>query len=484
MPIKVKLTNRWATFIGFYPEELNTVYRYKSPNAYFSPAFRAKAWDGYVKLIKGRRLPIGAFLQFKGEAEAAGFKFKVIDKRVSPKFRKSVDASGREYQMECEEALIQHSNCGGTVLCATGTGKTYIAGMYFKRLKGNGCFVVDELTLLKQAKHDLEKVLGETVGEIGDQKFKPARITVATVQTLHLHRKDPKFTSWMRTLEAMIIDEVHQQINRRNIETVSSIQPKAVFGLTATLKMTQRMIVAKVSSLTGPIIYQYSLQKGVEQSYLTPGVAVGVDLIRPKHEYASDYPDLYALHVVKSKRRNDLIEGLTREGIRRGKFIIVLVDRVEHVKKIAKRLSDLPIKVVYGAIDVWDRVRAKKKFEKGTIKVLIANKVFKKGVSINRVDVIIDGASMSSANDTIQKYGRGVRLCDSKEGLIYFDIGERTPNGEKHSLTKAAGRRRRALRTVGVKVERIAGVEDPSKLYEFAEAKLRNVLRAVNKRKA
>jgi superfamily II DNA or RNA helicase len=449
------------------------------PNAYFSPAYRAGAWDGRVKLIRNRRIQIGAFLQFKGEAEAAGLRFKIEDTRVVPKFSKKAAKSDRAYQVDCMNALIEHSNCGGTVLCATGVGKTFIAGLYFSKLDGAGCFVVDELTLLKQAQADLKKVLKEEVGEIGDQKFNPKRITVATVQTMHLHRKDPRFAKWMKSLEVMFIDEVHQQINKRNIETVASIQPKAVFGLTATLQLKQRQILAKVSALTGPIIYRYQLKQGVAEKYLTPGVAVAVDIVRPKHRDAFDYPTLYDTHVVCSRRRNDLLEGLVREGVSRGKFIIILVDRVKHVKKLYTRLSDLSVQKVFGEVDVWDRVAAKKKFEKGKLQVLIVNKVFKKGVSINRVDVIIDAASMSSANDSVQKYGRGVRLCNEKQGLIYFDIGERTPDGEKHSLTRAAGKRRRALRNEGVAVEKIVGVEDPVKIYNFAETKLRKVLKAI-----
>lgn len=477
--IKVRLTNRWAYLEGYYPDELSDVYSYRMPNAYFSPAYRAGAWDGRVKLIRNRRIQIGAFLQFRTEAEAAGLRFKIKDERLSPKFSKGSAKSDRVYQVECMNALVTHSNCGGTVLCATGVGKTFIAGLYFSKLEGNGCFVVDELTLLKQAKADLQKVLKEKVGEIGDQKFHPRRITVATVQTMHLHRKDPRFAQWMKSLEVMFIDEVHQQINKRNIETVASIQPKAVFGLTATLQVKQRQVLAKVSALTGPIIYRYPLKQGVAEEYLTPGVAIAVDIVRPKHLDAIDYPSLYDIHIVCSKRRNDLIEGLVREGVARGKFIIVLVDRVKHVKRLYKRLEDLAVQKVFGEVDVWDRVAAKRKFEKGRIQVLIVNKVFKKGVSINRVDVIIDGASMSSANDSVQKYGRGVRLCSEKKGLLYFDVGERTPTGEAHSLTRAAGKRRRALRTEGVKVEKIVGVEDPVEIYDYAESKLRKVLKAV-----
>lgn len=482
-PIQIHLTNRWAYFDSFYPDEINKVFGYRDPNSFWSPAYRSGAWDGITKLIKHRRIQIGAFLQFKEEAEQKGHSFDIDDQRKRPKFIKLGKQSDRVYQVECMSALVKHSNCGGTVLCATGTGKTFIAGMYFKILDGAGCFVVDELTLLQQAKDDIEKVLGEKVGEIGDQKFQPCRITIATVQTLHKHRKDKRFVPWMKSLQVMFIDEVHQQINRRNLETVASIQPKAVFGLTATLQLKQRKIIAKITSLTGPIIYRYPLKKGVEEKYLTPGVAIGVDIIRPVHRDAYigksvDYQSLYETHIVRSRRRNDLIEGLVREGVRRGKFIIVLVERVAHVNKLFRRLEDLKIKKIFGKVDVWDRVAAKKKFEKGSVQVIIANKVFKKGISINRVDVIIDGACMSSKNDSVQKYGRGVRLCSDKLGLLYFDIGEK-PEGQSpaHSLSRATGKRRRALKAEGIAVSVITGEDDPEVIYDFAERKLKQVLK-------
>lgn len=482
--IKVRVTNRWVYLQGYYPDELSKVFSYAHPNAFHIRRFMAPNWDGRVHLIKRRRIATGAFFALQKEAIDAGFRFSAVDERIAPIFRKKNKEvkSKRKYQRQCLAALIKHSNSGGLILSATGTGKTYIAGSYFKRLKGTGCFVVDELTLLEQARVELEKHLGERVGVIGDQKFDPERITVATVQTLHLHRRDPRFANWQKHLAVMFIDEIHQQINKRNLETIASIKPLAVFGLTATLQLKKREVFCKVVALAGPIIYTYPLKQGVEEGYLTPGVCIGLDLVRSKHKDVYDYQSLYKIHVVRSKTRNDMLEELVREAVDRGKFVILLLERVAHVQKMFDRLSDLRIAKAHGTVKVTDRLKAQARFESGKLQVIIANKVFKKGISINRVDVIIDGASMKSKNDAVQKYGRLVRLMEGKRGGIYIDVGEhvakenRQKGSKKHSLEVATGSRRRAIKEAGITVIKMDWDGDAEFVYDTAEKALDKVL--------
>jgi superfamily II DNA or RNA helicase len=93
--------------------------------------------------------------------------------------------------------------------------------------------------------------------------------------------------------------------------------------------------------------------------------------------------------------------------------------------------------------------------------------VFKKGVDIKRVDLIINASGKPSVNDAIQIFGRGVRTHKDKDGFICIDIydfdsRDKERGKRKNWLHKAAKRRMRALRSAGIIVRKIVYNEDLS----------------------
>lgn len=177
----------------------------------------------------------------------------------------------------------------------------------------------------------------------------------------------------------------------------------------------------------------------------------------------SSYNDAYKNRIVKNGERNHLIVSLIRAAVNRNKYVIVVVDRLLHLEEISERLEAKGIKhkIVAGTykskgISVEKRFKYKDKFETGEIKVLVVNKVFKKGIDIKRVDVIINATGKPSTNDAIQIFGRGVRLHKDKIGLICFDITDFTPDAEEKNWFSKAGKKRiRAYKKAGLTVKKI-----------------------------
>jgi superfamily II DNA or RNA helicase len=482
MKIRVLLKNRYAEFIRPYPDELKDIFSYLAPGSFFNPLVRKHIWDGKISFLKYDRVPTGLFLEMRDKIEAEwDVKFKIYDERVWPSFHRHRDESDRPFQNKCVRRMRKASNTGGIILVATGAGKTYIAGKYFAELKGTGVFIVDELGLLQQAQDELSRVLGERVGYIGNMKFKPERITVATAQTLHLHRFDKKFKPWHKTLQVVIIDELHEMMGKRNHAIVSNIKPKVCIGLTATLRLNKKPIRMKAMALTGPVIYKFPLSKGVEKKYMTPGIAVFVEITKPGHSHLQFWED-YDKLVAKSGKFNKIIEKIIKAGVKYDKYILQLLKRPKHVRVVSKRLRRIPHAVAYGAVRVRDRVAAKQQFENKFIRLLIANSVFKKGTNLKRVDMIIDGANMPSQDDAQQKYGRGVRLCANKSGLMYIDIGFKNPDGVNkksfnyNRFAKATKRRRSALKQLGIPVFTIPWNGSGTEVVKYAMRKLKKEL--------
>lgn len=140
------------------------------------------------------------------------------------------------------------------------------------------------------------------------------------------------------------------------------------------------------------------------------------------------FPEDYQTYVVDNVERNSIVSRLARYCVRqKDKYVIILVSRIAHLKALSQRLEDIPHRLVYGEKDVSERKKYTKKFEKGRVRLIIASSVFKKGVNIKRVDVIIDACGQKSKNDAIQKFGRGVRTHSDKDGLLYFDLSDIDP---------------------------------------------------------
>lgn len=479
MRIKVELRNRRALLSlpddDELVDKLKSLFSFKPKGYRFHPKYRLGIWDGSISCLRrDGSLPAGLFISLKEIAEESlNIHFVVEDLRAVPRFRpfpKGYSLPGielRPYQRKCVRRMIDASGTGGLVLNATGSGKTLIAGLYFRLLRGTAVFVVDELTLLDQARKELGSILGEPVGTIGDQTFDPQRISVATIQTLHRHRRSKEFRAWHRKLDVMVLDEIHILLNRRSIETAREMRPRACFGLTATLEIQKESVWFPAASLCGPQIFEYSYQRGRDQNYLAPGVVIGVDTMRNFETtpgnlgYLADYEE----KVVFSNIFNRRVAEMARLCVSRGHHVAILVERIDHIKKLSRLLKDIKHECVYGERPKEERIQAKAMFDSGKLKLLIANRVFKKGINLKRLDVILDAANMRNANDARQKFGRGVRLCQSKTGLLYFDFGFKAVPGGTCRFQAPTRARRRALKAQGVPILELRGKLGTEEIY-------------------
>lgn len=452
--IPIRLTNRYAYLQPPYDKEtLLKEWSYSVDIPQFIIQRRWPGWDGRKRLLVRDRVPSGLFRATRKEIEEKyGIKFRVKTQYENASVRNSGISSDRNYQNECAKSMLQSvAEGGGLVLNATGSGKTRIAAMLCSFLTGRLCFIVDQLDLLEQARNELETTLREKVGIVGNQIFNPKRITVATVQTLARHRKDKRFLPWTESLDVVIIDEIHVQLNKSNFSVVTDIEPKAVFGLTATLQLKKKNIRLRAYALAGPVIYQYPVKQGMKEKVLSQGIVARILYQNPieiNQKFHQDYTD----YIVENPERNSIISRLARYGVKKGKYGIVLVERIKHLKKLSKRLQDVKHSVVYGEKVVEERYKDRDKFEKGKLPLILANKVFKKGVDIKRVDMMIDGAGMKSKNDALQKFGRGLRLHENKLGLLYFDIADMDSENKDNRFAKAARMRKKAFIQAGIKV--------------------------------
>src|SRR4051812_30861222 len=125
--VNVRLTNRNAIF-DCDPDTqllLKEHFKYAVPGAKFSNRFQIGAWDGMRCLMSHSKVGVGLYLSIQQPLSLL-FDFAITDMREFPKYRNiSAQEATRPYQEEAVAALVKASNCGGIMLSATGTGKTF-----------------------------------------------------------------------------------------------------------------------------------------------------------------------------------------------------------------------------------------------------------------------------------------------------------------------------------------------------------------------
>lgn len=441
MPITITLGNRVSQVDCGEDldalERLRQLFRFHPDGYEYMPTYKNGHWDGYIQMLRRGRVATGLALDVLPTVEKL-YPVRIVDKRAPVSFRApatDVWNKARAYQQECYGKMVEASRTGGLVLQSTGSGKTFVAGLYFSTLQGRGIFFVDELTLLEQARRAIQEVAQEQVGVVGGGKFTPKRITVATVQTLSQRRRATQVAQIQP--DVVVIDEIHEAINDRTWKVLELLKPKAVFGLTATLQMKKKAIRYQATAMAGPVIYTYPLEEGVKQGFLSRGVVVRVVRAFGLDAKALAYQsrdERYDEQIVDNRTRNQFVAGLARESAGKGHPTIVLVERIRHLENLEQAMAGFPFVVLSGQDSKEARMDAIQSMRRGELKVILTNRIFGKGVDIPNLEVTIDATGRSSHNQAQQRLGRNSRKTEAKKGFLHFDIADKRLEATKERL--------------------------------------------------
>ena len=108
-------------------------------------------------------------------------------------------------------------------------------------------------------------------------------------------------------------------------------------------------------------------------------------------------------------------------------------------------------------------IKALKDMDAGRVKLLLASRVFGKGVNVRSLSLIIDATAMPGRNGAMQRYGRGVRSWKGKDRLLYMDVADRGRFGG------AAESREAALAETGAEAVRMEWNGDAAAVFNACE---------------
>lgn len=403
-------------------------------------------WDGWVRYItEAGMISTGLLPKLLAHLKEEGIEYTLVDNRLPCKpSTKSIGKVGnlelRDYQLEAVESILTNTLEGfpfirGTLWEATNSGKNLIAAAICKQFsKQTGIFLINNKTIFDQAVIELEELLPDEVGIISSNKTILKRINVCMVQTLGNRLKDKKVKDFLNTVDLIIVDEGDEVINRKDTQKILGechYAPVRV-NLTGTSGISRDKIRnMNEISFFGPIVHRTTNKQLVDKGHSAKPTIV-IYKGNTDTDLPTDYPSQYQDGIIYNKNRNKRVWARVAKNLEKGRApVLVLIKYhahiVELIKTMPKEISDC-----YVVKSVHHKTKNKEhilqKFKDGKVDILICSMIIRRGKNLPLMRVLINAASGSSQANTLQIFGRGLRLLKGKKERIrledFYDEGK------------------------------------------------------------
>lgn len=348
-----------------------------------------------------------------------------------------LDVHPRPHQQEilddlaAERARGHHRNL---VVAATGTGKTIVAALDYRRLRdllprARLLFVAHRREILDQSLATFRVVLRDgAFGEllVGGAHADRWEHVFASVQSLHPDRLDALPPDHF---DVLIVDEFHHAAAPIYDRLLRHFTPRVLLGLTATPERADGQPI--LPWFDGRVASELRLWKALDQGLLCPFQYFGVggapdisadylwtrgryDLAKLGNVYTADH--LFARRVVQEVAHKVA-------DVHRMRALGFCVD-IAHADFMAARFiaAGVPAAAVSARTSDAERAERLAELRAGTINVLFSVDLFNEGVDLPDVDTVLFLRPTESATVFMQQLGRGLRHAENKPCLTVLDF--------------------------------------------------------------
>lgn len=442
-------------------QELSEFFSFRAPNYQYSPLYKNKVWDGYIRLYNKRtkQLPAGLIRHVDIFAKdrkytLEGYQYVADNYALVDARSLSVDLkltnrgspiTPYDHQIIAITKAIRYKRL--IIESSTSSGKSLIAYVICRYLlqKGyKGLLIVPTTGLVEQMYGDFIDYSSENGWntEINVQKIyagqdknldKPLRIS--TWQSLaNIEDKD-----WFKQFNFVIGDEVHTFTAKSLIEIMSKlVNCNYRIGMTGTVQD------GEVPRLTlegyfGPIS-KIATNKEMIDRKISADLLIYCLILKYK-PIETDKIVLMNYHeelefLTSHKIRNRFISNLALS--LKGNTLITFQFVEKHGKLLYDILSKSGRKIYYihGQTPTEEREQVRKiaESESGVI-ILASYGVFQAGVSIKNLHSIIFASPSKSKIRVLQTIGRGLRISDTKNLCKIYDIADDLRVGDNINYT-------------------------------------------------
>ena len=351
----------------------------------------------------------------------------------------SLDVQPYPYQAEMLESLdverLVHDRHRNLVVAATGTGKTVLAALDYRRISERLgrfprlLFVAHRQEILTQSQRTYREVLRrQDFGELHVGGARPERWdhVFASVQSL---------TSYGVTdipadhFDIVVIDEFHHAQARTYRDVLAHLAPQELLGLTATPERSDGTDVAA------------TFFEGRTAAELRLWDALGSELLSPFHYFAvADGTDLSGLSWKRGAYDTEALSDLYTGNDARAALILKAVGdkiadprsmralgfcvSIAHAQYMARVFSDagVPAAAVTSAPESPDRAQTLTALRDGRIAAIFTVDMFNEGVDLPTIDTVLFLRPTESSTIFLQQLGRGLRRANGKAVLTALDF--------------------------------------------------------------
>ncbi len=454
--------------------ELEQYFRFQPNNYQFSPAFKNRVWDGWIRIFNAMKpiLYVGLFHKLKKFCEDRGYELRASDhllfgedipenygyeiaKEINCKFEP------RDYQNKYIVDALRDSR--SLSLSPTSSGKSLIIYLiqqhYFRNYDHRTLIIVPTIGLVHQMYGDfvdygcdpsmMYKIQG------GIDKNTDAPIVISTWQSLIKLNKD-----WFSQFKVVLGDEAHL-FQAKSLQKIMESLDECYYrhGFTGTLKSeeskTHRLVlegcfgsvrkhVTTKDLMDAGTVADFNI-KAIVLSHSAENRKAFKKAISKIDSASKKYP-AEREYLVNHEKRNLFIRNLLWS--LKDQNNLVLFDLVEKHGKILEpmlRKDDRQLHFIYGATKGDERERIRHLIENDPIKqhdILASYGVFSTGVNLKKLDNVIFASGSKSEVKVLQSIGRTLRKGNDADKATLYDIADDLSVGAYSNYTLTHFRKR------------------------------------------
>ena len=453
-------------------QELADFFTYEYPGARFTPQFKARLWDGKVRLYDQVRKSlytglISYVLEFakRNEYEVQlspelriqnNYDYDEVGRWIAdlnPQSRNEA-IEVRDYQLDAIFKAITDERV--LLLSPTASGKSLIiySTLRWHLADNRKCIIIVPTTsLVEQLYADFEDYSTANGWRVKDHVQKlysgfskefTKDVLITTWQSIYLQPK-----TWFRQFDVIFGDEAHQ-FKAKSLTTVMEKMDNIRYriGTTGTLdnKKVHRLVLEGVF---GPV-HRVTTTKALMDSGRLANLNITCLVMKYPEEIRkakknATYQDEMDF-IVTNERRNKFIRNLAVKS--EGNTLVLF----QFVEKHGKILHDLikdkvhenrKVFFVYGGTETSDREAIRHICEGEEDAIIIASfGTFSTGINIPSIENVIFASPSKSKIRNLQSIGRGLRLKNGKTSCNLYDIADdlHWKSWKNHTLNHAAER--------------------------------------------
>ena len=356
----------------------------------------------------------------------------------------TMDIMPYSYQQEILDKLEAGRTVRGytrnLVVAATGTGKTVISALDYKRFRKQNpdkpcrlLFVAHREEILKQSMYTFRAVLKDAnFGEMFVGSYKPESIDNLFISIQTFNSQDFTAKTTQEFYDYIIVDEFHHAAAPTYQKLLAYYQPRILLGLTATPERMDGKSV--LPYFNNRIAAEIRLPEAIDRKLLCPfqyfGVTDTVDLDTLKWSAGGydkgELSKIYTLSGAMANRRADLVVSALL------KYVTDIDDvkglgfcvSIEHAEFMCRYFNErnIPSMFLTGHSPEEERKNAKQRLVDGEVRFIFVVDIYNEGVDIPEVNTVLFLRPTESLTVFLQQLGRGLRLAEDKECLTVLDF--------------------------------------------------------------